>query len=123
MSVGSGTLGKAAVRTGVRKLSATKRALALSYPVLALSSCILAVEPCSCCAYKELHLRNLLIHLLHELYDKVNQLVFQHLLGVKVGNQERDIIALQSLCQHLPSKHLPPPDIFMSIPGPLFSSE
>lgn len=36
--------------------------------------------------YKELHLRYLLVHLLHELDDEVNKLVLQHLLCVEVGN-------------------------------------
>lgn len=38
--------------------------------------------------YEELHFRNLLINLLHELDNKVDQLVLQHLLGVEVRNQE-----------------------------------
>jgi hypothetical protein len=44
--------------------------------------------------YEELHLRDLLINLLHKLYDKIHQLMLQHLLGMKVRNQKRDIIAL-----------------------------
>jgi hypothetical protein len=47
--------------------------------------------------HKELHLRDLLIHLLHELYYKVHQLVLQHLLGMVVGDQERDIVALTNM--------------------------
>lgn len=38
--------------------------------------------------YEELHFRDLLINLLHELDNKVDQLVLQHLLGVEVRNQE-----------------------------------
>ena len=44
--------------------------------------------------YEELHLRNLLVHLLHELYYKVDQLMLQHLLGVVIRDQERDVVAL-----------------------------
>ena len=44
--------------------------------------------------YKELHLGYLLIHLLHELNNKVHQLVLQHLLRVRICDQEGDIIAL-----------------------------
>lgn len=43
---------------------------------------------------EQLHLRDLLVHLFHELYNEVDQLMFQHLLGVEVCNQERDVIAL-----------------------------
>jgi hypothetical protein len=42
---------------------------------------------------EQLHLRNLLVHLLHELDNKVHQLVLQHLLGVEIGNEEADIIS------------------------------
>ena len=45
-------------------------------------------------AYKELHLRDLLVHFLHKLDDEIHQLVFQHLLGVEVGDEEGDIITL-----------------------------
>ena len=48
-------------------------------------------------AYEELHLRNLLVNLLHELDNEVDQLVLQHLLGVEVCNQERDVVALDRL--------------------------
>lgn len=44
--------------------------------------------------YKELHLRYLLVHLLHELYNKVNQLVLQHFFCMEVTDQERNVIAL-----------------------------
>ena len=44
--------------------------------------------------YEKLHLGDFLVHLLHELDDEINQLVLQHLFGVRVGDQERDIIAL-----------------------------
>lgn len=43
---------------------------------------------------EELHLRDLLVHILHELDNEVHQLVLQHLLGVEVGDEEGDIIAL-----------------------------
>lgn len=38
--------------------------------------------------YEKLHLRDLLIYLLHKLDDKVHQLVLQHLLGMEVRDQE-----------------------------------
>lgn len=38
--------------------------------------------------YEELHLRNLLIHLLHELNNEIHQLMLQHLLGMEIGDQE-----------------------------------
>ena len=34
---------------------------------------------------------------LHEMNDKVNKLVPQHLLGVKVGDKEADVVALNLL--------------------------
>lgn len=43
---------------------------------------------------EELHLRDLLVHILHELNNEVHQLVLQHLLGVEVGDEERNVIAL-----------------------------
>lgn len=43
--------------------------------------------------YKELHLGDLLVDLLHELDDKVDELVLEHLLGVEVGHEERDVVA------------------------------
>lgn len=45
---------------------------------------------------EELHLRDLLVHILHELNNEVHQLVLQHLLGVEVGDEERNVIALPS---------------------------
>lgn len=60
--------------------------------------------------YEELHLGNLLVDLLHELNDKVYQLVLQHLRRVSVGDQERDVITLQtqqvSIRVPLPHRHL-----------------
>ena len=44
--------------------------------------------------YEKLHLRDLLIHLLHKLKNEVDQLVLQHGFCVEVGNEERDIVAL-----------------------------
>lgn len=54
-------------------------------------------------SYEKLHLGNLLIHFLHELDYKVDQLMLQHLLGVKVGDEERDIITLTAVSNVLPS--------------------
>ena len=45
-------------------------------------------------SYEELHLRDLLVHLLHELDDEIHQLMLQHFLGVEVGDKEGDVIAL-----------------------------
>ena len=42
----------------------------------------------SSCVQEELHLRDLLVHILHELNDEVHQLVLQHLLSVEVGDEE-----------------------------------
>lgn len=44
---------------------------------------------------RQFHLTNFLVDLLHEVDDKVHQLVFVHLLCVEVGNQEANIISLQ----------------------------
>lgn len=38
--------------------------------------------------YKKLHLGYLFIYLFHELYDKINQLMLQHLLGMEIRYQE-----------------------------------
>lgn len=45
-------------------------------------------------SYKELHFGDLLVDLFHELYYEVDKFVFQHLLGVRVCDEEGDIIAL-----------------------------
>jgi hypothetical protein len=41
-----------------------------------------------------LHLRDLLIDVLHELDDEVDELVLEHGFGVEIGDQEGYIIAL-----------------------------
>lgn len=46
---------------------------------------------------KELDLGNLLVHFLHELDNKVDQLMLQHCLGVVVRDQERNVVALHGL--------------------------
>ena len=51
--------------------------------------------------YEKLHLRDLLVHLLHKLYYKVHQLVFQHFLSMEIGDQERDVIALSEIVSKL----------------------
>lgn len=53
-----------------------------------------SIEDTSASAHEKLHLRYLLVHLLHKLDDKVHQLVLQHLLRMVIRYQERDIIAL-----------------------------
>jgi hypothetical protein len=54
--------------------------------------------------HEKLHLGNLLVDFLHELDDEVNQFVLQHLLGVGVGDQKRDVISLQP--QSAPFPHV-----------------
>ncbi len=44
----------------------------------------------------QFHLADLLVDLLHEVDDKVHQLVLVHLLRVEVGDQEANIISLKS---------------------------
>lgn len=44
--------------------------------------------------HKEFHLRYLLIDFLHELDDKIDELMLQHLFSVKIGYQKRNVIAL-----------------------------
>ena len=56
----------------------------------------------SSCVQEELHLRDLLVHVLHELNDEVHQLVLQHLLGMEVGDEERNVIALPNDQQLFP---------------------
>ncbi len=46
--------------------------------------------------YEELHLGDFLVHLLHKLDDEVHELVLEHLLGVEISDQERDVIALNA---------------------------
>lgn len=46
---------------------------------------------------RQLHLADLLVNFLHEMDNKVHQLVLEHLLRVKVGDQERDVVALRAL--------------------------
>lgn len=46
----------------------------------------------------QFHLADLLVDLLHEVDDKVHQLVFVHLLRVEVGDQEANIVSLKSQC-------------------------
>lgn len=52
--------------------------------------------------YEELHLRNLLVDLLHKLNNEINQLVLQHLLGVEIRDQEGDVVALARRQLHRP---------------------
>lgn len=47
--------------------------------------------------YKELHLRNLLVYLLHEFNHEIDKLVGQHLFGMEVGDEEGDVEALNWL--------------------------
>lgn len=44
--------------------------------------------------YKQLHFGDFLVDFLHELDDKVDQLVLEHLLSVEVCDEEGDVIAL-----------------------------
>jgi len=45
----------------------------------------------------ELHLADLFVYVLHEVYHEVHEFVFVHLLGVKIGDEERDLVALDRL--------------------------
>ena len=45
--------------------------------------------------YEKLHLGYLLIHLFHELDDKINQLMLQHLLRMEICYQERYVVSLR----------------------------
>lgn len=42
----------------------------------------------------QLHFTDLLVDLLHKMNHKVDQLVFVHLLGVEVCDQEADVVSL-----------------------------
>ena len=80
--------------TGVRKDSATNRALAFS--------CMMYKHPkihrnFHVSTYEKLHLGYFLVNLFHELYDEIHEFMLQHLFGVEVGDQERYIIALVTL--------------------------
>lgn len=66
--------------TGVRKDSATNRALAFS--CISVSTC--SVARSIGVSYEELHLGDFLVHILHELDDKVDQLVLEHLVGMEI---------------------------------------
>lgn len=44
----------------------------------------------------QLHLTDLFVNFLHEMNDIVHQFVFVHLLCVKVGDEEADVIALRN---------------------------
>ena len=48
-------------------------------------------------SHEKLHLRHFLVDFLHELYYKVDQLVLKHLLGMEVGDEEGNVIALGSV--------------------------
>jgi hypothetical protein len=47
------------------------------------------------CIQAQLHFRNLLIYILHELNDEIDEFVLQHGFTMEVGDQERDIVSLQ----------------------------
>lgn len=77
------------VLTGVKKDSATNLALAFNF----IESAWYGERGISD-TYKQLHFRNLLVNFLHELNDKIDQFVLQHLFGVVIRDEEGDIIAL-----------------------------
>lgn len=56
--------------------------------------------------YEKLHFRYFLVDLLHELDDKVHQLMLQHLLRVEIGDQEGNIIALRYISKLVPKPAL-----------------
>lgn len=51
-------------------------------------------DDASACVDSQLHLADLFVDFLHEMDDKVHQLVLIHLLRVEVGDEEADVIAL-----------------------------
>lgn len=53
----------------------------------------------------ELHLAELLVDVLHKLNDKVDELVLVHLLRVRVGDQEADVVALSTKMDGLEFGH------------------
>ena len=44
---------------------------------------------------RQLHLGNLFVDVLHELNDEVDELVLQHGLGMKIGDQKGNVVALR----------------------------
>lgn len=78
--------------TGVRKDSATNRARAFNCNCVSLVPLHTVIRSNT---HKQLHLRDLLVDLLHKLNDEVDKLVLQHFLSVEVCYQEGDIITLQ----------------------------
>lgn len=44
--------------------------------------------------HRQLHLANLLVDFLHEIYHKVDELMFEHLLRVEIGNQKADMVSI-----------------------------
>mmetsp|Transcript_32657 Transcript_32657/g.71852 ORF Transcript_32657/g.71852 Transcript_32657/m.71852 type:complete len:229 (-) Transcript_32657:115-801(-) len=52
------------------------------------------------CVDCDLHTADFLVDVLHELYNKVDQLVLPHLLQVCVGNQEADVVPCHGLPAH-----------------------
>lgn len=91
-------------QTGVKKDSATNLALALSFtpcqhPILKKISELRVRMKIWFSAliegtHKEFHLRYLLIDFLHELDDKIDKLMLQHLFSMKIGDQKGNVIAL-----------------------------
>jgi len=51
-------------------------------------------------SYEKLHLRNLLVNFLHELYYKIDQLVLEHLFGMEIRNKKRYIITLPCISSY-----------------------
>ena len=45
----------------------------------------------------QFHFGNLLVNLLHEMNDKVDEFVSQHLLRVEIGDQKANVVALDLL--------------------------
>lgn len=79
--------------TGVKKDSATNRALAFSYTLSVTSW--LSQTPIQRATYEKFHFRDLLVNIFHELDDEINKLVLQHLIRMEVGYQKRNVISLK----------------------------
>ena len=79
-------------QTGVRKDSATNLARAFSYSYSQMTVQLERHLNCGMAGskktYEKLHLGYLFVYFLHELYNKINQLVLQHLLRMDIRDQE-----------------------------------
>ena len=78
--------------TFLRNSSATIRALALREIFISLIS--LSISSMNCSGISSSRVWSHKGGVVTDLYDKVNELVFVHLLCVEVGDQETDVVTL-----------------------------